>query len=175
MEYFANNIKFLRKKHNLIQPEIKDILDIEPTTWSGYERGKSYPNLKLFHKICEYFQVPETDMLNTDLSKGKVMGGHYKENIDEKGKVKGKVTGKVTEDKGPPDGDNDNLLELLQGKDIIIQSQSKTIATLEAFNEHLQAQLSALTGQLERLKKEVPSVNKGMEDTHKPSGKKRSA
>ena len=68
MEFFAKNAKFLRSKDNMTQQKIRNKLEIEPTTWSNYERGKSSPNLKLFCKISNFFKVSETDLLHTDLS-----------------------------------------------------------------------------------------------------------
>lgn len=51
------------------QSEIQSSIGIERTTWSNYERGKSFPQLELFHNIAKYFGVNEHDLLNTDLSK----------------------------------------------------------------------------------------------------------
>ncbi|WP_068245413.1 helix-turn-helix domain-containing protein [Hydrotalea flava] len=69
MKYFSSNLEYLRKASGLKQQGIQEKLGIERTTWSNYERGKSFPNLKLFHEIANYFGVTEYDLLNTDLSK----------------------------------------------------------------------------------------------------------
>lgn len=68
MKYFPSNLKHLRLSRGINQTQMIDLLNIEPTTWSNYERGKSYPKLELFHKISKYFQVPEDDLLNRDLA-----------------------------------------------------------------------------------------------------------
>lgn len=70
MKYFSSNLEWLRKSNNLLQAEMHDRLGIEPSTWSNYERGKSFPNLKLFHSIANYFNITESDLLNTDLAHG---------------------------------------------------------------------------------------------------------
>jgi len=98
MQYFPSNLKFLRNKGGFTQAEIKYHLEIEPTTWSNYERGKSVPNLELFYKISKFFQVSEHDLLNIDLEKGKVWDDEMAiENGNLGGKVLGKVSGKVSE------------------------------------------------------------------------------
>jgi transcriptional regulator with XRE-family HTH domain len=68
MKYFSSNLEFLRKSRNMKQAEIQDSIGIERTTWSNYERNKSYPQLELFHKIAKFFGVNEFDLLNVDLS-----------------------------------------------------------------------------------------------------------
>jgi transcriptional regulator with XRE-family HTH domain len=54
-------LEFLRKRNGLKQLEIQEKLGIERTTWSNYERGRSFPNLKLFHEISKYFRISEYD------------------------------------------------------------------------------------------------------------------
>jgi transcriptional regulator with XRE-family HTH domain len=68
MKYFSANLKYLRQTKGVTQAEIEASTGIERTTWSNYERGKSYPNLKLFHTIANFFGIPEDDLLNSDLS-----------------------------------------------------------------------------------------------------------
>lgn len=65
---FSNNIHYLRKKHNLSQQALADILDIPRTTWSGYELGKTEPNLEMLLKLSEHFNVNLDALLKKDLS-----------------------------------------------------------------------------------------------------------
>lgn len=67
MKYFSTNVKYLRERSAYTQAEIEASTGIERTTWGNYERGKSFPNLKLFHTIAKYFGVSESDLLNVDL------------------------------------------------------------------------------------------------------------
>lgn len=94
MKFFSSNLRLLRKNSGFTQAQIKDRLGIEPTTWSNYERGKSFPNLELFSKISKFFGVFEDALLNHDLSKGKVDNKYI---IDPNGKIFGKVLGKIGE------------------------------------------------------------------------------
>lgn len=95
MKFFSSNMEFLRKSKNLKQSEIQYRLDIDRTTWSNYERGKSFPKLELFHKIAEYFGINEGDLLNIDLSQVRFDKENTVNENDKKGKVSGKVSGKV--------------------------------------------------------------------------------
>lgn len=65
--FFSSNVEYLRKQMGFKQSEIADGTGIERTTWSNYERGKSYPKLEDFVKIAKYFGVKETDLLHGDL------------------------------------------------------------------------------------------------------------
>ena len=69
MNYFSTNLEFLRQARNLTQAEIQSSIGIERTTWSNYERGKSFPNLSLFLEIVNYFDISADDLLKKDLSK----------------------------------------------------------------------------------------------------------
>ncbi len=68
MDFFASNAEYLRKSRGLKQSEIQSAIGIEQTRWSNYEKGKSRPNLELFHTITKYFDVNADDLLNKDLS-----------------------------------------------------------------------------------------------------------
>jgi len=54
----GNVIKFLRKKHNLTQKELGDILGVEKSAIQKYEKGV-ITNLKIntLKKLCEHFGV----------------------------------------------------------------------------------------------------------------------
>lgn len=79
MKFFSSNVKLLREQFRMTQAEIETRIGIERTTWGNYERGKSFPNLKLFHSIANFFGVPEDELLNVDLRShpeklGKILG-----------------------------------------------------------------------------------------------------
>ncbi len=68
MEYFSQNIKFLRKKRNLTQEEIAVALEIKRSTLSGYENGVGQPNLSTLVQFSEFFDVRVDTLLKADLS-----------------------------------------------------------------------------------------------------------
>ncbi len=68
MEYFSQNIKFLRKKRNLTQEEIAVALEIKRSTLSGYENRVGQPNLSTLVQFSEFFDVRVDTLLKADLS-----------------------------------------------------------------------------------------------------------
>ena len=67
MKYFPKNLQYLRGKLNLNQGEMSDSIGFKRSTWNGYENSKSVPNLSDFIKICEYFDISESDLIHSDL------------------------------------------------------------------------------------------------------------
>lgn len=53
----AKRLKELRKIKGLTQEEAANKLDIARTTYSGYERGTSEPDLNMLHKMSAVFEV----------------------------------------------------------------------------------------------------------------------
>lgn len=70
LEFFSQNLKYLRKSRGLSQSEMLTELGFERTTWGGYETGKSKPSLDDFIKIADYFGISEYDLLHKNLVKG---------------------------------------------------------------------------------------------------------
>ncbi|MDB0602197.1 helix-turn-helix transcriptional regulator [Tenacibaculum maritimum] len=66
MNYFSLNLKFLRKKKRLRQDEV---LGFKRTQWANYEGGKSYPKFIDLIEIANFFDISETDLIHSNLSK----------------------------------------------------------------------------------------------------------
>ncbi len=64
----GNNIKHLRKKHQLSQQSLSEALDIPRTTLGDYERGNTEPNIALLINIAEYFNIGVEDLIKRDLT-----------------------------------------------------------------------------------------------------------
>ena len=106
-------MEFLRRTRNLTQAEIQSSIGIERTTWSNYERGKSFPNLSLFLEIVNYFDIPADDLLKKDLSKG-----DYLAQMDTA--KQGKKSLKAIQDKKEEDNSgNVNLTTLIQSNNML--------------------------------------------------------
>lgn len=171
MKFFGENIKSIRKKSNLKQAEIKAAIGIEPTTWSNYENGKSFPNLKLFDEICKYFDISADDLLNKDLSDVQVNKNNldfYKRenvqvNVQEDVQVnKQKVISSALP--GMPENvlhDGDPPYDTPQQ---LIKTLSIAIKGLEAANAMLQQRNAVLEQENNLLKRDSPVINKHMED-----------
>ncbi len=95
MENFAQNLRFVREQKGLNQSQIKELLGFNRTTWNGYETGNSTPNFSDLVKIARYFGITETDLIHSDLKKGKVIAKSNTEKNENLGIVNGKVNGKV--------------------------------------------------------------------------------
>lgn len=50
-----DNLKILRKQHNLKQIDMAKIFNISKSTYSTYETGAYEPNIDLLKKIADYF------------------------------------------------------------------------------------------------------------------------
>ena len=50
-----NNIQELRKKNNMTQEELAEVLEVSRQTINAIENGKYCPTLKLAFKIARYF------------------------------------------------------------------------------------------------------------------------
>lgn len=61
---FNERLKLLRKKHNLTQSALAEILGIAKTTLAAYEQGKNEPSMDMIKKIATYFNVSTDYLLN---------------------------------------------------------------------------------------------------------------
>jgi transcriptional regulator with XRE-family HTH domain len=68
MKFFQSNTEKLRKGLGVTQAEMSDRLGLSRSTWQGYEKGTSTPNLSGLYKIAEYFGIGAVDLLETDLN-----------------------------------------------------------------------------------------------------------
>ena len=45
------------------QKEIAKDLNIKPSSITEYKKGRSYPSLEIFWKICQYFEISPNEIL----------------------------------------------------------------------------------------------------------------
>ena len=55
--FIAENLRLLRKEAKLSQKEVADLLEVDRTTYTYYETGRSNPNYKNLIKLCRIFGV----------------------------------------------------------------------------------------------------------------------
>lgn len=65
--YFAENIKFLRKRKKLSQNDLASSLGLTRTTLAGYEKSVQ-PPFKTLVKFADYFQISLDALIRYDLS-----------------------------------------------------------------------------------------------------------
>ncbi|QYA48012.1 LexA family protein [Nosocomiicoccus ampullae] len=68
---FAKNLKYLRKQRGYTQEELSNRLGRMATSVGNWENGVSTPPIAMLSKISRLFNVPITDLMETDLSKPK--------------------------------------------------------------------------------------------------------
>ena len=69
MNFFASNIKFLRKQKGLTQSELADKIGINRPKIGSYEEGRAEPKLGVIQQISHFYKVNIDDLLEKDLSK----------------------------------------------------------------------------------------------------------
>lgn len=66
-----NNLKTIRKEKKITQNDISKYLNIDQTTYSGYETGKSEPNIETLKKLAKYFNVTLDELCDYDIGQSK--------------------------------------------------------------------------------------------------------
>jgi transcriptional regulator with XRE-family HTH domain len=67
--YFADNIKFLRKRRGRTQDEASVGLGLKRSTLSGYENGVAEPGIEVLVSFSSYFNVSVDTLLKVDITK----------------------------------------------------------------------------------------------------------
>lgn len=81
--YFADNIRYLRKVHKLTQRQMGLKLGKSSTAIAGWEQGVRTPIVKDTMEICKAFNIDFNDLIYTDLSMHpEVVDNHLNEMID---------------------------------------------------------------------------------------------
>lgn len=75
---FAKNIRFLRKRAELSQDKLAEMLGYKSfTTIQKWESGVSEPSMATAQKIANLFHVDIDDLIKTDLEAGKPKDEYY--------------------------------------------------------------------------------------------------
>jgi DNA-binding helix-turn-helix protein len=68
MDYFASNLKHLRKSFGETQEDLADFLFTSKSAISNYESGVRFPDEDVLNKISKHYQVTLSQLLNEDLT-----------------------------------------------------------------------------------------------------------
>lgn len=71
MNYFASNLKFLRKSQKISQSKLAEDLKVNRSNIAAYESKNVEPRLKVLIKIANYFNVGINELLLVDFKKEK--------------------------------------------------------------------------------------------------------
>ena len=67
MNFFADNLKTLRKEAGLLQRELAQRLNLTKNAVSGWEVGRNQPDYDTLLRICDIFDVSVDEMLRSKL------------------------------------------------------------------------------------------------------------
>ena len=65
---FGNKVRELRKKHKMSQETLAEILEIETSTLSSLETGKTFVSYKTFSRLCKVFSVLPRDLFDFSMT-----------------------------------------------------------------------------------------------------------
>ncbi len=68
--YLAENLKILRKKHQLTQSQLAVILEVDRSAYSCYETGKTRPDYEKLIKLSRFYGASIDDLLLTRFEDG---------------------------------------------------------------------------------------------------------
>lgn len=68
MKFFADNLKFLRKRAGLSQEQLGEKINLNRGNIASYEKGTAEPRLENVLKIVKLFNIELSDLLEKDLS-----------------------------------------------------------------------------------------------------------
>lgn len=67
MQMLAANLKLLREQHRLTQKQVADALNIERSTYTYYERGRTLPTFSTICKLSRIFNVSIDSLAGMDM------------------------------------------------------------------------------------------------------------
>lgn len=67
MNFFADNLKTLRKESGMLQRELAQKLNMTKNAVSGWEVGRNQPDYDTLLRICDIFDVSVDEMLRSKL------------------------------------------------------------------------------------------------------------
>lgn len=79
MDYFGQNMRYLRLRRGLGQGDMAETLGFKRTTLSNYESGNSYPKFLDLVRIARFFDVSESDLIHFEFRDNHVDQPHVSE------------------------------------------------------------------------------------------------
>ena len=77
----ANNLRYLRKKRNLRQEDIGNILNISRQAYSNYENCTRTPDLDTLLQLCDFYKVSLDNLVLEDFKNDLYSAGSIFESI----------------------------------------------------------------------------------------------
>lgn len=64
----AERIKEYRKQHHYTQKELATLINVKPTTVSGWELGRNIPSIEMLQKLADIFHVPFDELAGVKIA-----------------------------------------------------------------------------------------------------------
>lgn len=161
MNFFAPNIKYLRKLKKENQSKVASDMGFAANRWSNYETGSSKPSFDDLMKIIEYFDIDAHSLLYTDLEKVHLLSNSDSHNLQGNlhlnthpsvhlnRDLKSDLTSvSMSEPRVNYGNDREMELNILR----------KAVESLSASNAHLLRHIEVLEHQNELLRKHIPAI-----------------
>lgn len=147
--FFSKNLIFIREKKKMTQQQIADFVGVKRNSWNNYENEKSVPNLGLFMKIANLFDISTEKLLYADLSKGNLIQKTTDPEDQKKGNLISNPIGNLiaeNEEKYTSDVSPGEMIAALKNS---LKDKDKIIESKEALISHLNAEIATLKRNLE--------------------------
>lgn len=95
MNFFATNLKYLRRKFDVMQSEIALQVKKRPNTVGNWENGVSEPNINEINILRNFFGISADILLFTELEKGNLIKDEDVRNFKAKGNLNGNPIGNL--------------------------------------------------------------------------------
>ena len=62
-EIFAKNLLYYIKKSGVTQRDVAEVVDVSPSTFNEWIKGKKYPRIDKIEKLANYFGIQKSDLI----------------------------------------------------------------------------------------------------------------
>ena len=104
-EIFAKNLLYYINKSGVTQRDVAEVVDVSPSTFNEWIKGKKYPRIDKIEKLANYFSIQKSDLIEEYTEKN---NSPDKQELTEGEKLVLELFRKIPEDRQP------EALELLQ-------------------------------------------------------------
>ena len=62
-EIFAKNLLYYINKSGVTQRDVAEFVDVSPSTFNEWIKGKKYPRIDKIEKLANYFRIQKSDLI----------------------------------------------------------------------------------------------------------------
>ena len=68
-ETFAKNLLYYINKNGVTQRDVAEVVDVSPSTFNEWIKGKKYPRIDKIEKLANYFRIQKSDLIEEHTEK----------------------------------------------------------------------------------------------------------